>query len=796
MKEAGVDYKICIWNRAPAVRESASDIRVLYVVDGECTVYGPEGTCQLSKADVLLLNSGVSAPLDLLPGAMLAVVSIDYFKLCSALGLTSLRFYLNSQEDTGQKYTQVKSQLQNLLMAYVGEHREGGYQELGCFYLLLHTLVSHFLVKNEAPEEGEDQRVAVMLHYIHSSYGANLSLNEVAQRLYLSASSTSRLFQKATGEGFNSYVRKVRLEHVKQDLLETDHPITRVAVDNGFSTPSALNKIFKAAFGLTPSEYRGAHQVQAPQPSPEQEGSKERVLQILQEDQKLRLADLEQQETVRADVRDLAPWKKWENKLLNVGQAHVLSSANMQKHVLFLANQLEVEYLRVWDLFSSKLMVRGDGRGNYNFTFLDEILDFCVDNRLKLFIDLAPRKDVAMASEKVEIYSYDSRSTFESQEDWLDALENFLLHIRHRYHERVVGAWIFELSFFLNEKPYYFAEDYRSREVWEQGYQQIKKVLPTARVAGPGLATNTDREQAELLIDYFLSTPHAPDIFTSINFPYALVGEPGTPTVFHKQFRKTASRWFLDEQIQLISSYLKKSGFSGEYWVTEWGNSLANRNYIQDSCFRGAFVVENVLRSQEKVCAMGMFYASDLLNVYSDAQSILCGSAGLLSRNGICKPAYYAYRFLGRLGKYRCAQVDNCVVTGENPGDLRILCCNNKALGPKYYLTEENTYRPDELDRLFVNMDPQSLEIALTSLEPGAIYVVRQKILNREKGSILDKWVGFGCTQNLARSDLEYLEKISTPEIIAERMVALDGALHISFRMEPNEIRFITVTKE
>ncbi len=230
------------------------------------------------------------------------------------------------------------------------------------------------------------------------------------------------------------------------------------------------------------------------------------------------------------------------------------------------------------------------------------------------------------------------------------------------------------------------------------------------------------------------------------------------------------SSFFLEEQVTLIREHLKKAGFSGEYWVTEWENSLANRNYIQDSCFRGAFIVKNVLRSQEKAAALGIFNASDLLNVYSDTQSVLSGSAGLLSRNGICKPAYYAYRFLSLLGKYRICQTESCIVTAENPLDIRILCCNCKALGPKYYLSEENSYLPDELDRLFLDTNAQSMELVLSSLERDAVYIVCQQILNREKGSILDKWIDFHCYDQLSRSDLEYLGKVSVPEIISQRL--------------------------
>lgn len=546
---------------------------------------------------------------------------------------------------------------------------------------------------------------------------------------------------------------------------------------------------------MTPSEYRDKYG-RKPEKAVTEDQSRKKLLRVLLEDQKLAIADLEKQTVINVDITQRKIWKKWENRVLNVGPAHHLSSANLQKQVLFLADRLEVEYLRIWNIFSSKLMIRGKENGSCNFAFIDEIMDFCVDNKLKLFIDLAQRKDVAMASENEKIYSYEDETIFENADMWMDMLRNFLLHIRKRYSEKIVGNWIFELTFFLNDKPYYISENYSGRTVWDQSYSLIKSILPSARVAGPGLIPVTDQEYTEMIIKHVLSARNVPDIFTSIHFPYVSDFWSVDESVYQREYKKVASRNFMREQVESIQKILKENHFSGEHWITEWGNSVANRNYVQDSCFRAAFLVENVLNVQEQVDAMGIFYASDIINMFSDSSTILSGSAGLLSRNGICKPAYYAYYFMGYLGKYRIAQTESCVVTAESAVDIRILCYNNKALGPRYYLAEENTYRPEELEKLFVNLDPLNMEIVLQLPDSEESYTVRQNILNTQKGSILNKWIDFGCSRNLSRSDLEYLEKISIPEITAEHIILLNGTLPIRIKMEPNEIRLITISKE
>ena len=197
-----------------------------------------------------------------------------------------------------------------------------------------------------------------------------------------------------------------------------------------------------------------------------------------------------------------------------------------------------------------------------------------------------------------------------------------------------------------------------------------------------------------------------------------------------------------------------------------------------------------MLENHQRVGAIGIFFASDLLSVYADSSSVLSGSGGLLSRHGIHKPAYYAFRFLHQLGRDKLAQTANCIVTEESKNDIRILCFNSKALGPKYYLVEENAHRPQELNGLYSDLEPLWMELVLEGMEAPA-YHIRQRVLNAEKGSVLDKWAALDCAENLTRSNLE---RTAMPEMLMEKAAPAGGDLRLKFRMEPNEMRAIIIT--
>lgn len=102
-----------------------------------------------------------------------------------------------------------------------------------------------------------------MKAYIDSNYAdPELSLAGVSEMFDLPASHASILFKKESGEKFINYVLKVRLEHARSLLIETDDPIQSIAEKVGYSHVLSFHRAFKKAFGYPPGEYRVIYRAQ------------------------------------------------------------------------------------------------------------------------------------------------------------------------------------------------------------------------------------------------------------------------------------------------------------------------------------------------------------------------------------------------------------------------------------------------------------------------------------------------------------------------------------------------------
>jgi len=100
------------------------------------------------------------------------------------------------------------------------------------------------------------KEVSDALHYINSHYKESISLEEVADKVYLSSYYLSRLFKKEVGVNFSAYILTKKLDEAKRLLKETEMSVMNISSHLSFSDPSYFCRVFKNYISCTPKEYR------------------------------------------------------------------------------------------------------------------------------------------------------------------------------------------------------------------------------------------------------------------------------------------------------------------------------------------------------------------------------------------------------------------------------------------------------------------------------------------------------------------------------------------------------------
>lgn len=92
--------------------------------------------------------------------------------------------------------------------------------------------------------------------YILSNLGEDLSLTAIGEAIGFNPIYLSRVFKQTEGIGIREYVERCRMDLAKRLILNSRMKIYEIAEKCGYANTAYFIKIFKAHFGISPSELR------------------------------------------------------------------------------------------------------------------------------------------------------------------------------------------------------------------------------------------------------------------------------------------------------------------------------------------------------------------------------------------------------------------------------------------------------------------------------------------------------------------------------------------------------------
>ena len=638
--------------------------------------------------------------------------------------------------------------------------------------------------------DSDDIRMCRIIGYVSENYQNHLSLSELAEELFTATSTLSRLFQKQTGMKFAEFLNRVRIHFAMEELVTTSKTVTKIAVDNGFSNAPVLNRVFRQYYECTPVEYREYKK---------QELEKEQTLKEKNEnrfDGNKNISIKTNKEVLEANTkRKIKLVKNW-NQTVNIGSVYNLTLANLQYHTFYLTENLGFPYVRIWNIFSKKMMIT-DGKtiGNYNYDLIDLALDFLVSHHIKPFIDLGRRPDTALSSMGNTLYFEEECIIFQSKENWIAMLEDFIRHITKRYGKEEVEQWKFEFSsdiVHLGRNQYYIDKQYDYKECYEISCKIIKKILPNSNVGGPSDVTNNE-EFLKQYLQYSREHDCLPDFITALLFPYDTIQKENKV-----KYYPTASKNYECEKLCAIKKIMEEEQMEDTpLYVVEWNNSISNRNFLNDSCFRATYVTKKIIEMLPMADMVCLWMGSDWVSNYFDTKRIANGGSGLITKDTIRKPVYFALQFLNQLGEELIAKNEQLIVTKEIGKEVyHIIGFHYQWYNSRYSVEQESVSSPEKIKEIFTDAQELCVNLILKNLDTDGRYTITSNRICQEKGSILDEWKKFQYEETITNADMKYLREITQPERRMEKAVSIDKTLKINMTLSPQEIVLLHVSKD
>lgn len=130
-------------------------------------------------------------------------------------------------------------------------------ERITAFLLLIVTQILEVCAPiTEKSTETGYRHIAKAIDYITQNYAEPLTLTQVAEEAFLSPNYFCKLFAEVSGSTFTAYLTRVRLENAKKRLIETEQPVTQVALECGFGSFAAFSRAFRKVYGCTPTDCR------------------------------------------------------------------------------------------------------------------------------------------------------------------------------------------------------------------------------------------------------------------------------------------------------------------------------------------------------------------------------------------------------------------------------------------------------------------------------------------------------------------------------------------------------------
>ncbi|MBS5521910.1 MAG: helix-turn-helix domain-containing protein [Clostridiales bacterium] len=791
------NFSLCFIENKDGKEQIHQNISLLFVLSGRVKVTIQDNMYTLGKEDVLAVNSNYRYRWTWQESGILLLVYLDYFHLLGFTGNRLPFFFCNSTMDTGDKYIRLRGILNELVSEYAVNVKHPTLLECSCFYRIAHELIRFFMSGNgiDAQTGALEQGSEAMLQYIYANYNRHISLQEMADYMYMLPTSFSRFFRRKTGMTFTKYLNDLRFLMAMDDVVHSDKTIANIAVDHGFPSASAFSAGFCKIYGMPPFLYRkkyasGEKIEHMEQNSVEWEGADASM--------KMPIPDMSvfhkigfSHVNIEVDVSLYKPHDNIWTKAICLGAAHELLSAALQCQVIKAKKALGIVYGRVDGIFYPQMELRPEhGMHIVNYQCLDSVFDFLVENRIHPFIYMENKYETILKSPFRYVKRKNSEIIFNTIDECLSVLDDFVVHMLQRYGQEEVEQWIFEV-WYNEQDENTLGMSGSFFEHFTHIYQTIRKHLKHAFIGGCGFGGGGDHTQKfSYWIKEWQKQPVCPDFISVALVPYL----PGTVQTKGK-FQRSLLKSYYMEHFSLTENLLKELGWGDiPLYTTEWNLTISQRNYFNDSCGKAALMLRQMCHLTNHLPFAAYMGLSDLTAVFYDSGQIFFGGGGLITRTGLTKPAFWALRFMHLMDDWVIDCCENYLITTDRNNKYSILIFNVKEPKYDYYLNEEDAVKPGNMSDLFSDAASLEISIQLNHMEDG-MYQIYEYGVSPEAGSAFEACQRLGNAGRISLDNMEYLKSICIPYQKNGQQKAEGGHMEIKEILLAQEIRLLTILK-
>ncbi|HEY4081060.1 MAG TPA: cellulase family glycosylhydrolase [Burkholderiaceae bacterium] len=451
-------------------------------------------------------------------------------------------------------------------------------------------------------------------------------------------------------------------------------------------------------------------------------------------------------------------------------------------------DELGFRYLRFHAIFHDVLKtVRREGEGTaarlvFDFTLIDKLYDDLLARRIRPFVELGFTPE-ALATSKQTIFYWKGNTSHPQPEGWVELINAFIQHLLQRYGAAEVRQWYFEVWNEPNLDGFWEGADRKAYfELYERTAHAIKAIDPQLRVGGPSTA-------GAAWVPEFLAHAKA----------------TGTPVDFITTHTYGVNGGFLDEQgkedtwlsadpdaivgdVRHVRAQIEASHLPGiPLFFTEWSTSYNPRDKVHDSYMSAAYVLNKLRRTRGLAQSMSYWTYTDLFEEPGPPDAPFHGGFGLMTREGVRKPVWFAYKYLAALQGHEIPSSDMDSLATTDGGKIQLLVWDWRA--PAQTVSNRSYFGKPQPAKA-----AGTVQVHLSHLAPGR-YRVQQRRTGYHANDAHTAYLEMGSPKQLDAKQLAALQALTTdaPKPLAELRVGADGKASLALDLRTHDVVLLSL---
>jgi len=496
-------------------------------------------------------------------------------------------------------------------------------------------------------------------------------------------------------------------------------------------------------------------------------------------------ADPEQPRKVEVDLsRAGAPVDRFFDLSIGSDYPGTLIRDDSQAQLATATKELGFRYIRFHAIFHDVLgtVRETNGKISYDWSGIDRLYDALLAKHIRPFVELGFTPNAMKTSEQT-IFYWKGNTSHPKPDAWRDLTDAFVRHLRDRYGAEEVRRWYFEVWNEPNldgfwegaDKPAYFA-------LYDLTARTIKAIDPALRVGGPSTA-------GAAWVPEFLE--HA--------------AKNGTPVDFVTTHTYGVDGGFLDEQgkadtklspspdaivgdVRRVREQIEKSPFPGlPLFFSEWSTSYTPRDFVHDSYISAPYILTKLKATQCLAQGMSYWTYTDLFEEPGPPPTPFHGGFGLMNREGIRKPAWFAYQYLHALRGRAIPVADTNAMASVDARHVSMVLWD-------WHQPEQKLSNRPFYTRLLPATPSAPIALDLRHVKPG-----RYRLIVRRTGfranDPMSAYIDMGMPDSLSPAQLGKLQALTRdlPEKDNVVRVGADGRLTTRIAMRSNDVVLVTL---